>query len=154
MPPEDSLPPKNALKSDSDRRLPQASRLAQVRRVLSFLQGRSQWTLRQIATELECSPGTLCRDLAVLELTGISGIQNKTSGCMRVMPGFQIPILGRNDWETKGKIPPSLNDAGTPSGKPRGRGKRASGKDNLAKETMPTVKRSSGGYWLIWRRKP
>ena len=154
MPPKDSLPPKNARKSDGDRRLRQASRLARVLRVLPFLQAQSHWTLRQIAHEVECSPRTLCRDLAVLEMAGISGIQNKTNGCLRVMPGFQIPILGRNDWETTGKTSPSPNDAGTPSGKPRGRGKRASGKGNLATETMPTVKRPSGGYWLIWRRKP
>lgn len=53
-------------KSDADRRLRQADRMARVLRVLQLIQSRGRWNATTIAQELECSERTVYRDLQVL----------------------------------------------------------------------------------------
>jgi predicted DNA-binding transcriptional regulator YafY len=90
-------------RSDSDRRLRQASRFARVLRVLEIIQCRGRYGVKQIAAELETSERTISRDLAVLELAGVPYYHDRVDRCLRVRPGFQFPVLHLGDDELIGQ---------------------------------------------------
>ena len=80
-------------KSDADRRLRQADRLARVMRVLELVSGRGRWTAATIAQELECHERTIHRDLQALLLAGVGVQFDRDAQCYRVRPGFSFPSL-------------------------------------------------------------
>ena len=90
-------------RSDSDRRLRQATRFARVLRVLEIIQSRGRYGVKEIAAELEASERTIFRDLAVLELAGVPYYHDRDGHCLRVRPGFQFPPINLTDDELVGQ---------------------------------------------------
>lgn len=84
---------KPAQRSDADRRLRQAARLADHLRLLQLLLGRGRWDYTSLAEELECSERTIRRRLGALELAGVPAYYNKELRCIRVLPGVKFPVL-------------------------------------------------------------
>jgi predicted DNA-binding transcriptional regulator YafY len=89
-------------RSDKDRRIRQADRLARVLRVLQLIQGRGRWNVTQIARELECSERTIHRDLKVLEYAEIRLEFDKEHGCYRLLPSARFPVLSLTEDELIG----------------------------------------------------
>jgi len=79
-------------RSEEDRRAKQADRLAKVMRIQEFLLGRGKWNMRDLATELECSPKTISRYLNVLEMAGVPWYYDSHEKCYRVRPGFKFSV--------------------------------------------------------------
>ena len=75
-------------RSDADRRLRQADRLARVIRMLQLLLSRGRWNTRDIAAEQECSERTIHRDRQVLELAGVPVDFDYDDRCLRIRQGF------------------------------------------------------------------
>lgn len=90
-------------RSDSDRRLRQASRLARILRVLEMIQGRARYGAKEIAAELEVSERTIFRDLVVLELAGVPWFYDEEDRRYRVRPGYNFPALNLDDGELIGQ---------------------------------------------------
>ena len=90
-------------RSDSDRRLRQATRFARVLRVLEFIQSRGRYGVKEVAAELEASERTIFRDLAVLELAGVPYYHDREGQCLRVRPNFQFPPINLTDDELVGQ---------------------------------------------------
>jgi predicted DNA-binding transcriptional regulator YafY len=90
-------------RSDSDRRLRQASRFARVLRVLELIQGRARHGVKEIAAELGCSERTIFRDLNVLELAGVPWFYDVEDQRYRVRPGYNFPALNLGDEELIGQ---------------------------------------------------
>jgi predicted DNA-binding transcriptional regulator YafY len=90
-------------KSDADRRLRQADRLARVLRVLQLIQSRGRWTRQAIAEELECSKRTVERYLDVLEFAGVPYYTEKPGNYVRVRPDYRFPVLNLTDNELIGQ---------------------------------------------------
>jgi len=90
-------------RSDADRRARQSVRLARVLRLLQLIQGRSSWSARTIAAELECSERTVFRDLQVLAIAGIPWYFDQQQQCYRVRPDFRFPVLNLTDSEVLGQ---------------------------------------------------
>ncbi len=90
-------------RSDSDRRLRQATRFARVLRVLELIQGRARYGVNELARELECSPRTVFRDLNVLELAGVPWYHDEADRCYRVRPNFRFPTINLSDDELIGQ---------------------------------------------------
>lgn len=80
-------------KSDADRRLRQADRLARVMRVLELVSGRGRWTAGSLAQKLECNERTIHRDLQALLLAGVGVEFDRRAQCYRVRPGFSFPTI-------------------------------------------------------------
>jgi predicted DNA-binding transcriptional regulator YafY len=89
-------------RSDADRRVRQADRIARALRVLQFIQRPGRWDAESIAREQECSVRTVYRDLAVLELAGVPWTFDKETSSYRVRPDFQFPVLNLTDDELIG----------------------------------------------------
>jgi predicted DNA-binding transcriptional regulator YafY len=90
-------------RSDSERRLRQASHFARIFRVLELIQGRGQHSIKDIARELEYSERTVFRDLAVLEMAGVPYYHDREAQCLRIRPGFQFPAINLTDDELIGQ---------------------------------------------------
>lgn len=108
MPPKPSRATKSpalpvTTRTDADRRLRQADRIARVLRVLQMIQRPGRWDTTAIAKEIECSVRTVYRDLTVLELAGVPWVFDKESGSYRVRPDFQFPVLNLTDEELLGQ---------------------------------------------------
>jgi predicted DNA-binding transcriptional regulator YafY len=98
-------------KSDADRRLRQADRLARIMRVLQLLQSRGRWNVTSIAQEMECSERTIHRDLTVLELAGVPWSYDKDLQCYRLRPDYTFPTLGLSDDEVLGLATATVTSA-------------------------------------------
>ena len=94
--------PNKRNRSDSDRRVRQADRLARVLRVLELVQSRGRWTTKAIADELECSERTVYRDLDVLRFAGIPYFREGDQQFVRVRPDFRFPVITLTDEEVLG----------------------------------------------------
>jgi len=90
-------------RSDADRRVRQADRLARALRVLQLIQRPGRWDAESLAREQECSVRTVYRDLAVLELAGVPWTFDKETSSYRVRPDFQFPVLNLTDDELLGQ---------------------------------------------------
>ena len=67
-------------RSDAERRLRQAVRVARPLQLLTLIQGPGPWHAKDLAGELECSVRSIYRDFQVLELAG--------------MPFYHDPVMG------------------------------------------------------------
>ena len=85
------------VRSDADRRVRQADRLARVLRVLELIQGNGRWNAANLASELECSERTVHRYLDVKKYAGIPISFHAEDACYRVRPGFRFPTLSIRD---------------------------------------------------------
>jgi len=94
---------KKKSRSDADRRLRQADRLARVMRVLELVSGRGRWTAVSLAQELECHERTIHRDLQALLLAGVGVEFDRLAQCYRVRPGFSFPTLELSNDELVGQ---------------------------------------------------
>ena len=94
--------PNKRNRSDSDRRVRQADRLARVLRVLELVQSRGRWTTKAIADEIECSERTVYRDLDVLRFAGIPYFREGDQQFIRVRPDFRFPVIALTDEEVLG----------------------------------------------------
>lgn len=90
-------------RSESDRRLQQATRFARVLRVLELIQGKGRYNADDLAREIECSPRTIFRDLNVLELAGVPWYYEESDRCYRVRPDFRFPAINLTDDELIGQ---------------------------------------------------
>ena len=77
---------------DGDRRARQAGRLASVLKILELIQSRGRYGVNELAAELEVSPRTVYRYLAVLQLAGVPYYHDGESKSFQVRPGFRFPI--------------------------------------------------------------
>ncbi len=98
-------------RSETDRRLRQADRLARILRLLQLLLSRGRWTRKDLALAQECSERTVYRDLQVLELAGIP-IQLEPAGLYRIRHDFRFPSLPLSDDEALGQAVASVIAAG------------------------------------------
>lgn len=106
MPPKPKRTPKPlpvTNRSDADRRVNQAARIARVLRVLQLIQRPGRWAAEHIARELDCSVRTVYRDLAVLEVAGVPWWFDKETSTYKVRPDFQFPVLNLTDDELLGQ---------------------------------------------------
>lgn len=90
-------------RSDADRRLKQADRIARALRVLQLIQRPGRWDAASLAREQECSVRTVYRDLAVLELAGVPWTYDQSTSSYRLRPDFQFPTLNLTDDELLGQ---------------------------------------------------
>lgn len=90
-------------RSDADRRLRQADRLARVLRLLELIQGRGRYNAPALAAEQECSVRTVHRDLEVLELAGVPWFFDRDQDCYRVRPDYRFPAFNLTDDELLGQ---------------------------------------------------
>lgn len=90
-------------RSDSERRLRQASRFARVLRMLDLIQSRGRYGVNDLARELDCSSRTVFRDLNVLELAGVPWYHDESDHCYRVRPDFHFPVVNLTDDELIGQ---------------------------------------------------
>src|SRR5436190_20818280 len=92
-----------SVRTEGDRRLRQADRLARVLRSLQLLLSRGRWNARDIAAEQECSERTVYRDMQVLELAGIPVEFDSEERCYRVRQDFRFPSLSLTEDEALGQ---------------------------------------------------
>jgi len=90
-------------RTDVERRLKQAARLARVLRILQMLSGRARWNVKDMAAELECSERTIHRDLVALGMAGIHAEFDKEANCYRIDPSFRFPVLNLTEEELLGQ---------------------------------------------------
>ncbi len=91
-------------RSDSDRRIRQADRLARVMRIMQLLLSRGRWNATDIAAEQECSERTIYRDMQVLQLAGIPVEFDQEDRCYRVRQDFRFPSVNLTEEEALGQI--------------------------------------------------
>jgi predicted DNA-binding transcriptional regulator YafY len=90
-------------RSEKDRRLRQADRLARALHLLELIQGGGRFDAPALAAEQECSVRTVFRDLKVLELAGVPWYFEGKTGGYRVRPDFRFPVLNLTDEELLGQ---------------------------------------------------
>lgn len=90
-------------RSDADRRLRQADRLARVLRILRKLQGHGRYDVKALAAEEECSERTVFRVLDVLELAGIPVEFDHDHRCYSLRSDFRFPVLNLSEDELLGQ---------------------------------------------------
>jgi predicted DNA-binding transcriptional regulator YafY len=90
-------------KTDSERRIRQADRLARTLTLVQLLMGRGRRNAKDLAQELHCSERTIHRDLQVLALAGVSWIYDDADKCYKVRPGFRFPAIRLTDDELLGQ---------------------------------------------------
>lgn len=95
------MPPKKV--PDGDRRARQAGRLASVLKILELIQSRGRYGVNELAAELEVSPRTVYRYLAVLQLAGVPYYHDGESKSLQVRPGFRFPVLNVTEDELIGQ---------------------------------------------------
>ena len=96
-------PSRKPTRSDADRRIQQADRLARVLKVLELIQGHGRWNARALAQELECKEQTIYRFLRVLEYAGVPFYFDYADGCYRVRHHVRFPVLNLSDDELLGQ---------------------------------------------------
>jgi len=101
MMPKKNLAP--TARTDADRRVRQADRIARVWRVLQVILDSGRHDAQEIAHRLECSERTVYRDLQVLETAGIPWYFDEMARSYRVRPGWQFPVLKLTDDELLGQ---------------------------------------------------
>ena len=89
-------------RSDADRRVNQADRLARVLKVLELIQGHGRWDSSALAAELGCSGRTVHRYLDVLKYAGIPYWYDREQRCYRVRPDFKFPSMNLSEDELLG----------------------------------------------------
>lgn len=88
---------------DSVRRSRQADRLAQLLRVLEFLQSRLRRNVGAMARELKCSQRTIYRHFNTLEVFGITPHYDKERDCYYVTNGSWFPTINVSPEEALGQ---------------------------------------------------
>ena len=91
-------------RTDADRRIAQADRLARVLRVLELIRGHGRWNRQALADEMECTVRTIQRYLAVLEYAGVIFWFDKNDQCYRVRSDSRFPALNLNEDELLGQV--------------------------------------------------
>jgi predicted DNA-binding transcriptional regulator YafY len=94
---------KRPQRSEAERRLRQADRLARILRLLQLLSGKGHWNSRALAQEQECSERTIFRDLNVLELAGVPWFFDPERRGYSVRSDFRFPVLNLTDEELMGQ---------------------------------------------------
>ena len=85
-------------RSDAERRLRQAVRVARPLQLLTLIQGAGPWHARDLATELECSVRSIYRDFQVLELAGLPVYHDPVMGYRLLSNArFQVPALTQDE---------------------------------------------------------
>lgn len=80
-------------RTDADRRANQATRMGIILGILFRPQGRSKWTPKALAEELEISEATFYRYMKVLEAAGVSFYFDKEYGGYRLASDHRFPVL-------------------------------------------------------------
>jgi len=80
-------------RTDADRRIRQADRLATILRILQLLLGRGKWDAAALSAEFECDERTIYRYLKVLEFAGVPYTYDREARCYRVRPDIKFPLL-------------------------------------------------------------
>lgn len=89
-------------KSDADRRINQADRLARSIKILELIRGRGRWNAEELAKEFQCSERTIYRHMTVLRLAAVPWYYDETRKCYRVEEFFQFPVLNLDHDEILG----------------------------------------------------
>jgi predicted DNA-binding transcriptional regulator YafY len=89
MPQPDDFPKR----TDVDRRIRQADRMAIILKILHLLLGRGKWDAKSLAAEFECDQRTIYRYLQVLEFAGVPYTYDREAKCYRVRPDVKFPVL-------------------------------------------------------------
>ena len=95
--------PKPRQRSDSDRRVRQADRLARILNVLRLIQSRGLWNAKTIAAELGVTQRTVYRDLKALEFAGVPWYFDDAESSYRVRPDFRFPVPNLTEDELLGQ---------------------------------------------------
>ena len=90
-------------RSDADRRIRQADRLATVLQMLHLLLGHGKWDVAALAAHFECDERTIYRYLKVLELAGVPYTYDRQARCYRVRPSVKFPVLNLSRDELVGQ---------------------------------------------------
>ncbi len=90
-------------RNDSDRRLRQAGRLADIFRVLQRIQSRGRWNAKALAEELECTERTVYRYLKVLEFAGVPFYFDSRTESYKVRDDFKFPVVNLTEDEVLGQ---------------------------------------------------
>ena len=85
-------------RSDAERRLRQAIRVARPLQLLTLIQGAGPWHARDLAMELECSIRSIYRDFQVLELAGLPVCHDPQLGYKLFADArFPVPALTQDE---------------------------------------------------------
>lgn len=76
-------------RTDAERRVRQADRLARVLRVLQLIGGTGPTTAQSIARDLECSERTVYRDLQTLAAAGVPWFFDEYAQSYRIREGYR-----------------------------------------------------------------
>jgi predicted DNA-binding transcriptional regulator YafY len=90
-------------RNDSDRRLRQAGRLADIFRILQRIQSLGRWNAKALAEELECTERTVYRYLKVLEFAGVPFYFDSGTESYKVRADFKFPVLNLTEDEVLGQ---------------------------------------------------
>jgi predicted DNA-binding transcriptional regulator YafY len=90
-------------RSDRDRRVRQADRLARILTVLRLIQSRGQWNAKAIAQELEVTERTVYRDLQALEFAGVPWYYDSEAESYRVRSDYRFPVPNLTEDEIIGQ---------------------------------------------------
>ncbi|MEZ6096881.1 MAG: WYL domain-containing protein [Pirellulaceae bacterium] len=93
----------NPRKSDRDRRVRQADRLARLLSILHLIQSRGQWNAKAIAQELGVTERTVYRDLQALEFAGVPYYFDEDAQSYRVRSDYRFPVPNLTDDEIIGQ---------------------------------------------------
>lgn len=93
----------NASRTDRDRRVRQADRLARILSVLKLIQSRGKWNTKSIARELEVTERTVYRDLDVLKYAGVPHYFDDDQQSYRVRADYRFPVPNLTDEEVIGQ---------------------------------------------------
>lgn len=86
---DDNIPDR----SDADRRIRQADRMATVLQILHLLLGHGKWDVAALAAHFDCDKRTIHRYLKVLEFAGVPYTYDRDARCYRVRPSVKFPVL-------------------------------------------------------------
>lgn len=90
-------------RTESDRRLRQAGRLADIFRILERIQSRGRWNAKALAEELECTERTVYRYLKVLEFAGVPYYVDPRTKSYKVRSDFRFPVVNLTSDELLGQ---------------------------------------------------
>ena len=96
---DDNIPDR----TDADRRIRQADRLATVLQILHLLLGHGKWDVAALAAHFECDKRTIHRYLKVLEFAGVPYTYDRDARCYRVRPSVKFPVLNLSRDEIVGQ---------------------------------------------------
>jgi len=90
-------------RTETERRLRQADRVARALRILQFISGRARWNVKDLAAELECSERTIYRNLKVLELAGVKADFDPDVNGLRIRTDYRFPAMNLTDDDLLGQ---------------------------------------------------